>query len=189
MSLFFQKALSLSKNNYHHGSRINYSDKNNIKKPNDEDIKALTSYRQVHASGNITSYDEKLAKEGVFPLTNSGIKVFEKVPGADVKGSGAVPNSAVLASINLRENKTGNEFTYKQKVRADSDGNFTLTLPYSTEGYKKWGPKDGYSNPDVLPTGKWKIENEDKSIKIDVPESKVIGKDNSTSNISLNPNH
>jgi dolichyl-diphosphooligosaccharide--protein glycosyltransferase len=44
-----------------------------------------------------------------------------------------------------------------QNVEANEDGEFNMTVPYSTEGYDEYGPENGYTNVSVRATGNYSI--------------------------------
>ncbi|PSP72837.1 oligosaccharyl transferase, archaeosortase A system-associated [Halobacteriales archaeon QS_3_64_16] len=106
-----------------------------------EYVSALEHYRLVHAS-------EDTASQTGTPW----VKTFERVPGAQVEGSGP-PNSRVTASVELRMPNADETFTYTQRARTDSQGQFTMTVPYSTTNYARWGTEEGYTNVSVQATG------------------------------------
>jgi dolichyl-diphosphooligosaccharide--protein glycosyltransferase len=82
----------------------------------------------------------------------------------------------------------GETFAYRQQVTADEDGEFTMTLPYSTTGYDEYGPENGYTNVSVRATGPYNITTPSRLVEIngsagveqyratvDVPEGQVNG--------------
>lgn len=108
-----------------------------------EPIPALKHYRVVHAS----------QEQG--PRSVNGqpwVKTFERVPGATVNGTGP-PNSTVTANVTMRMSSTNSTFTYRQHAETDAQGQFTMTLPYSTTGYSNWGTEKGYTNVSVRADG------------------------------------
>ena len=114
------------------------------------------------------------------------VKTFERVPGATIQGSGATPGEEVQATVAMEKN-TGEQFTYTQYAEADANGNFEMTVPYSTTGYDEFGPEDGYTNPDVRATGSYTFISEDGQPlgEADVTEAQVIGEDETPVTISL----
>ena len=105
-----------------------------------EYVPALEHYRLVHASADT-------ARTGT-----PWVKTFERVPGATVEGTGP-PNETVTASVELRMPNANETFTYTQRARTDSDGEFEMTVPYSTTNYEEWGTEEGYTNVNVRATG------------------------------------
>jgi len=87
------------------------------------------------------------------------VKTFERVPGATIEGSGAAPGQEVEATVEL-EKSTGQTFEYTQYAEADENGNFELTVPYSTTGYDEFGPENGYTNTSVRATGPYNVTTE-----------------------------
>ncbi|WP_410764636.1 oligosaccharyl transferase, archaeosortase A system-associated [Haloferax sp. DFSO60] len=132
----------------------------------EERVEALDHYRLVKSSNTSAlqsgSYQNSLIQTartfGLQPQVLLGnnpswVKTFERVPGATVQGSGAPANSVVTASVQMRDLTTNTTFTYTQQVETDENGEFTMTLPYSTTGYDDYGPDNGYTNVSVRATG------------------------------------
>jgi len=132
----------------------------------EERISALEHYRLVKSSNSSAlrsgSYQNSIVREGntygiqpqaLVPNNPSWVKTFERVPGATVEGSGAPANATVTARVQMRDLTTGTNFTYTQQAQTDADGEFTMTLPYSTTGYDEYGPDNGYTNVSVRATG------------------------------------
>ncbi|POG54945.1 oligosaccharyl transferase, archaeosortase A system-associated [Haloferax marisrubri] len=132
----------------------------------EERVAALEHYRLVKSSNNSAlrsgSYQNSLVSEGntygiqpqaLVPNNPSWVKTFERVPGATVEGSGAPANTTVTARVQMRDQTTGTNFTYTQQAQTDADGEFTMTLPYSTTGYDEYGPDNGYTDVSVRATG------------------------------------
>jgi dolichyl-diphosphooligosaccharide--protein glycosyltransferase len=74
-----------------------------------------------------------------------------------VQGSGAPANSTVTASVEMRVPTSNSTFTYTQQAQANEDGEFAMTLPYSTTGYDEYGPNNGYTNVSVRATGPYTL--------------------------------
>ncbi|MFB6107495.1 MAG: oligosaccharyl transferase, archaeosortase A system-associated [Haloplanus sp.] len=136
-----------------------------------ERVPALEHYRLVKVSNSSAnrsaSYQQgaryTFATTGVPPRaqtvhTPSWVKTFEHVPGATVTGDGLPANTTVRATVPMRVPTTNETFTYRQKVTTNENGEFTMTLPYSTTGYDQYGPKNGYTNVSVRATGPYTIE-------------------------------
>jgi len=126
-------------------------------------------------------------------LTNTDpqwVKFFERVPGATVEGTGP-ENATVTARVEM-ENPAANEtFTYTQRAQTDDQGNFEMTLPYSTTGYDEYGTEEGYTNVSVRAEGPYEfgIPVGNGVIPLDgtaaVTEGQVIGEDDSASTVDL----
>ncbi|MFB6308019.1 MAG: oligosaccharyl transferase, archaeosortase A system-associated, partial [Haloarculaceae archaeon] len=97
---------------------------------------------QPISAGTGTFCLPNIAKETIEPQTPYWTKVFERVPGATIRGSGP-ENVTVRASVQMRNPAQNTTFTYEQQVQTGPDGNFTMTVPYSTTGYDEWGPENG----------------------------------------------
>ena len=147
-----------------------------------ERVEALEHFRMVHAS-------EQTATElgGQAPSSSqSWVKTFERVDGATVEGTGPA-NTEVRASVQMDIPTTGESFVYTQYAETDADGNFEMTLPYSTTGYDELGPEDGYTNPSVRANGSYQfLAPEAGAIgQADVTEAQVVGEDDSPVTVEL----
>ena len=174
-----------------------------------EDVPALEHYRLAKASEaqnrNFQLNDRRqaaMAGDRLYGLiyqqsttTPSWVKTFEKVPSATVEGSNAPANTEVTASVQMRMPSSNQTFTYTQHAETNDEGEFTLTLPYSTTGYDEFGPEDGYTNVSVRANGSYTVSapattNESGySIQygqeFDVSEGKVLGVDEEPKQITL----
>jgi len=122
------------------------------------------------------------------------VKTFERVPGATIEGSGAQPGEEVEATVEM-EKPTGETFEYTQYAEADENGNFELTVPYSTTGYDEFGPENGYTNTSVRATGPYNITTErttDDDLyttqrvgQVEVTEGQVVGADDAAATVEL----
>lgn len=112
-----------------------------------ERIEALDHYRLVHVSEQ-----SRRTRTGSLQW----VKTFERVPGATVQGEGPA-NTTVVARVRMRMTNVNKTFTYTQRVNTGPDGEFTMTLPYSTTGYENWGPAKGYTNVSVRATGPYRF--------------------------------
>jgi oligosaccharyl transferase (archaeosortase A-associated) len=119
-------------------------------------LEALQHYRLVHESETTKTYDGQ--KE---------VKTFEHVPGAVIEGTApAGTNVTIAVPIMTNEKRT---FIYKQSNTTDSNGRYTLVVPYSTEGPAAWGTKF-----DTAPTGPYELMVGDKVYEVKVPEEYVM---------------
>ncbi|VVB67952.1 Dolichyl-monophosphooligosaccharide--protein glycotransferase AglB [uncultured archaeon] len=117
-------------------------------------LEALQHYRLVHESDT--------------PLTRGNqVKTFEHVPGAKIMGKAAA-GTGVSAALAVMTNK-GRAFVYQQSNVTDSRGEFTLTVPYSTEG-----PIANGTNFDTRPLGSYRVSVGDKTYEMKVPEEYVL---------------
>ena len=163
-----------------------------------ERVPALEHYRLVHTSENsaynTAEYTRGLISTsratGVSPtLLNQNqpawVKTFERVPGATVEGSGAPANTTVTASVQMETPAANSTFTYTQQAQTNEDGEFTMTVPYSTTGYDEYGPENGYTDVNVRATGAYNVstgltQNESGAVvqygaQFDVSEGQVNG--------------
>ena len=123
----------------------------------EEKVPALKHYRLVYASPERAetpasrAYRFAIGQQGqqAQPIeVQQWVKVFERVPGATVEGQGP-PNATVQAVVRMSIPTTGTSFLYIQEAETDADGNFEMTLPYSTTGYEEYGTEAGYTNVSV----------------------------------------
>ena len=175
-----------------------------------ERVPAVQQYRLVHSSESTAVSDRqylqtfqgqlRLARQNnvslgsVYPTNPDYVKTFEKVPGATVRGSGAAPGEEVRAAVQmerpgstLQEGNDTATFQYVQYAQADENGEFELTVPYSTEGYSEYGPENGYTNVSVRATGNYTVVgnqrvSEERNVvasvgQFDVHEGQVNGDD------------
>ena len=172
-----------------------------------ERVDALEHYRLVKASEsnalqssrsfqNEVFYDAQatgLDLNQVINTNPSWVKTFERVPGATVDGTGAEPGAEVSATVEISVPESGN-FTYTQYATADENGDFEMTLPYSTTGYDEFGPDNGYTNTTVLATGPYtfsstttddELTTTQRGTQAAVEEAQVVGADDSTVDIEL----
>jgi dolichyl-diphosphooligosaccharide--protein glycosyltransferase len=142
-----------------------------------ERVPALEHYRLVHAT------------EQRSPLGEPYLKTFERVPGATVEGSGAPAGATVTAQVVMRVPTTNESFLYQQQATADEQGEFTVTLPYSTTGYDNWGPEQGYTNVSVRSESPYQFvtrsDGEIYSSRLTVPEGNVNGANETTLSVDL----
>jgi dolichyl-diphosphooligosaccharide--protein glycosyltransferase len=129
---------------------------------------------------------------GLMDHTNPAwTKIFERVPGATIEGT-APANTTVRASVPMRNNVTGETFTYSQRVEVGADGRFEMTVPYSTTGYEAWGTDEGYTDVSVRAEGPYQFGipvSPTASVPLDgtanVSEGQVIGEDQSATTVEL----
>ncbi len=119
-------------------------------------LEALQHYRLVHESENAVTYDGQ-----------KYVKTFEHVPGAVIEGT-APAGTKVMIAAPIMTNKD-RAFIYRQSNTTDSSGQFTLVVPYSTEGPSTWGTKF-----DTGPIGPYQLAVGDKVYQVKVPEEYVM---------------
>ncbi|KKF40019.1 oligosaccharyl transferase STT3 subunit [Halorubrum saccharovorum] len=174
-----------------------------------ERVEALENHRLVHASeaaGQSPSalqvqvlqqlgvdVQSVLGESTLQAFQDDFVKTFERVPGATIEGSGAEPGQEVEATVEL-EKSTGGTFEYTQYAEADANGDFELTVPYSTTGYDEFGPENGYTNTSVRATGPYQlstglsIDNGTASAltgTVNVTEAQVVGADDAAATVEL----
>ncbi|MFB6202308.1 MAG: oligosaccharyl transferase, archaeosortase A system-associated [Halorhabdus sp.] len=141
----------------------------------------------------------RLVKVNAPPATYQGsnyppVKLFELVPGATVQGTGPA-NKTVVATVEMNIPSRNKTFTYRQRAETGPDGEFTMTLPYSTTGYENWGPEDGYTNVSVRANTSYQFTaggglNESGyfiqySDRATVTEAQVIGENDTSVTVDL----
>ncbi|WP_255196034.1 oligosaccharyl transferase, archaeosortase A system-associated [Halorarius litoreus] len=152
-----------------------------------QELEALEHYRLVHASETV-SPPQALGQR--YPW----VKTFERVPGATVEGQGPA-NTTVTASVQMRMPNTNQTFVYRQQAQTGPDGEFTMTLPYSTTGYDQWGTQKGYTNVSVRADSAYQfttsptVTSEGDLIRhsatTEVAEGNVIGENETTIQVTL----
>jgi len=150
-------------------------------------VPALEHYRMVQGSERST-----VASPG--SGESNWVKVFERVPSATIEGEGPA-NATITASVPMRDPARNSTFQYRQQAQADAEGNFELTVPYSTTGYDEYGPEDGYTNVSVRATGPYTVASErrfNESLAmirhngtVDVTEGQVVGENDSAASVTL----
>ncbi|RBI63895.1 dolichyl-diphosphooligosaccharide--protein glycosyltransferase [halophilic archaeon] len=134
---------------------------------------------------------DRQAQQGFFKTSPTWVKAFERVPGAEVQGT-APANTTVTASVQVKTDR--GTFTYRQQAKTGQDGQFTMTLPYSTTGYQQWGTEKGYTNVSARAVGPYEFstpqkQGEDgftfKNATAHVSEGQVIGENNTAVTVSV----
>jgi dolichyl-diphosphooligosaccharide--protein glycosyltransferase len=118
-------------------------------------LEALQHYRLVHESESTVTYDGQ-----------KFVKTFEHVPGAVIKGK-ASPGTNVSIAVPILTNRE-RVFVYRQSNLTDSKGEFTLVVPYSTEG-----PIEGGTNFDTRAVGSYQLSVGGREYTVAVPEELV----------------
>jgi dolichyl-diphosphooligosaccharide--protein glycosyltransferase len=141
------------------------------------------SYQNLREQARATYAIQPESASVLDPQPPSYVKTFERVPGATVQGSGAQPGSNVTAEAPIYIPESNTTFTYTQRVQANDQGEFTMTLPYATTGYEEVG--DGYTSTSLRAerpyniTGGTQINDSGFVVsyqgQADVPESAVVG--------------
>ncbi|MDS0281733.1 oligosaccharyl transferase, archaeosortase A system-associated [Halomicroarcula sp. S3CR25-11] len=114
-------------------------------------------------------------------------KIFERVPGGTIEGT-APADSTVYASVQMRNNVTGETFVYRQRAEVGSDGTFEMTVPYSTTGYDEWGVEEGYTDVSVRAQTPYLLqvtENGSGAATTQVTEGQVLGEDTAPATVDL----
>ena len=100
--------------------------------------------------------------------TNTGyVKIFEYVKGARIAGT-APPNTTISLSVPILTNQ-GRAFNYTQTTTASSNGTFTFTVPYSTDG-----PIAGGTQFDTMPSDMYTITLLGRPHQVSVSEEDVM---------------
>jgi len=119
-------------------------------------LEALQHYRLVHESESAVTYDGQ-----------KFVKTFEHVPGAVIKGR-ASPGANVTIAVPVVTNKE-RVFVYRQSNLTDSQGEYTLVVPYSTEG-----PIEGGTKFDTMAVGPYQLSAGGRDYSVAVPEELVL---------------
>ncbi|MCX9012757.1 MAG: oligosaccharyl transferase, archaeosortase A system-associated [Candidatus Methanoperedens sp.] len=131
-------------------ARLFLLDGSSVENPLKSDAKALSRYRLVYES-NTTWLNKTGLKK---------IKIFEYVPGAKIKGK-AQPGARLNISVPVSTNRN-RTFNYINRIEADARGNFTLVVPYATEGTPYGtGPDGNYTlSVNGLPARSIRVSNQ-----------------------------
>lgn len=167
------------------------------------DVNHIENYRLVHTSSQsvletpeytqflsqLATFHEELQIQDVL-INDSAAKTFERVEGGEIQGSGAVPNQEVTAAVELEDPNSENNILYQASGMADEDGEFSITVPYSTTGYESFGADEGYGDVDVRASGPFVVfsEGSDGTIfagEVHVTEGQVLGEDEVPATITL----
>ena len=178
------------------------------------DVAALEHYRLVKASETSAFSVRSYARQRLLEAQALGIpqffaqrflertqpsyvKTFERVPGATVQGSGAPANTTVTATVQMNVPTTNSTFVYRQHARTNADGEFTMTLPYSTTGYDDLPA--GYTNVSVRANTSYTITTPVETLDngtqrnygatVDVSERKIVGVDETPEEVELTPRY
>ncbi|MFB6124505.1 MAG: oligosaccharyl transferase, archaeosortase A system-associated [Halanaeroarchaeum sp.] len=149
-----------------------------------ERVSALQHYRLVKVNHVNTT-------QGTPPY----VKLFERVPGATVQGTGPA-NTTVTARVPMKIPARNTTFTYKQYAQTDANGEFTMTLPYSSTGYENWGVEKGYTNVSVRATSAYQFSTPATTNQstlttsryiatANVTEGQVVGEDDAPVDVTL----
>lgn len=116
--------VNLLNDNYYNTlyARLYLLDGSSIDNPLKVRDEGLSHYRLVYESNT----------EGSNKISIKKIKIFEYVPGAKITGVTS-PYTGLEISVPVRTN-TNRTFNYTSKGVSDANGNFTLAVPYATEG-------------------------------------------------------
>ena len=154
-----------------------------------ERVEALEHFRLVHGSqAAARSPFERATGQQTQP--DSWVKTFERVDGATIEGTGPA-NSEVAASVEMVVPNTGETFVYTQYAQVDENGNFEMTVPYSTTGYDEYGTEAGYTNVSVRANSTYQFAavGEDGGSpwagSADVTEGQVLGEDDTSVEVTL----
>ncbi|EJN61249.1 oligosaccharyl transferase, archaeosortase A system-associated [Halogranum rubrum] len=152
-----------------------------------ERVPALEHYRLVKASESSAA-----TQQGSGP---AWVKTFERVDGATVEGSGAPANATVTARVQMNVPSQDSTFVYTQQAETNEDGEFTMTVPYSTTGYDEFGPDNGHTNVSVRANSSYSFSTgltaaDNGSIvaysgSADVTEAQVLGEDDAAAQVQL----
>lgn len=167
------------------------------------EVDHVENYRLVHLSdnrvtedqlfnqlaGSLIQYNEDLQYSDLI-IHPSSVKTFEKVEGATLTGSNAAPNSTVTAQLQLNLPDQENPLVYRAETEADSDGNYSITVPYSTTGYDEYTAQDGYTNPDITAQSGYTVinrpdEGTPRTSQVQVTEGQIYGEEENTIQVEL----
>jgi len=145
------------------------------------------------SNGRIGCLPPSIADQVFHDTAPQWVKFFERVPGATVEGTGP-ENATVRASVEMQNPASNETFTYVQQAQTNEDGEFTMTVPYSTTGYDEFGPENGYTNVSVRANGSYQFSygtlNNGTYTQwtgsTEVPESHVLGVEDGPLDVEMN---
>ncbi|MDY0386283.1 MAG: oligosaccharyl transferase, archaeosortase A system-associated [Methanolobus sp.] len=136
------------------------------------DANGLKQYRMVHESP--IGYTQEPGYKNIYNVLYGGtlaeentgyVKIFEYMEGAKIEGE-STAGETVTISVPVQTN-LGRTFTYTQS--ATSDGTYSFTVPYSTEG-----PISGQTQFDTMPTGPYTVTYGNVTAQVRVTEEDVL---------------
>lgn len=157
------------------------------------DGNGLKQYRLIHESTPAPWFrganEEKMQKSaynyfygGNIPIEDTGfVKIFELVKGANISGQ-IPPNTLITISTTIRTN-INRTFEYTQSTTSDINGDYILTVPYSTSGpilipfdcvNCLFPANKGGTNFDTYPIIPYTIIVNNLTAKIEVSEKEVL---------------
>jgi dolichyl-diphosphooligosaccharide--protein glycosyltransferase len=147
------------------------------------DANGMKHFRLVHETSSQPTEEVSYKKiynllyEGNIAEVDTGnVKIFEFVKGANLTGYCGVNQTVTLTTtIKTNQNRT---FTYNQSAVGDSDGNYTFTVPYSTNER----PLTGQTQFDVTATGPYVVQYDAYTMHVPVHEEEVL--DGKTINVA-----
>jgi dolichyl-diphosphooligosaccharide--protein glycosyltransferase len=158
-----------------------------------ERVEALQHFRLVHASED-GARAPFFRAYGQPARQHSYVKTFERVDGATIEGTGP-PNTEVQASVEMRIESTGETFVYNQFAQTDDEGNWEMTVPYSTTGYDEYGTEAGYTDVNVRANSSYEflaVESAEDSpvgtpwsAPAEVTEGQVLGENDTAVQVDL----
>jgi len=147
--------------------------------------------QQLQEEGVNQSRIQQQAIQFLYPNTPSWTKTFERVEGATIQGTG--PAETTLRIRVPMQPRNGVPFFYRKQVTTDEQGEFSTTVPYSTEGYDAVG--EGYTNVSVRASGPYTITaglspTDEGALTrwsgtVNVTERQVVGLDDAPATVEL----
>ena len=143
-------------------------------------------------SGQFACLPESLNEEVFNPTSPQWLKIFERVPGGTIEGTGPA-NATVRATVEMYNPASNDTFEYIQRAQTNADGEFNMTVPYSTTGYDEYGPENGYTNVSVRANGSYQFAAqtfENRTVttwngSTDVSEGLVLGEQDGTATVDM----
>jgi len=143
-------------------------------------------------SGQYACLPESLNDQVFNPTSPQWLKLFERVPGGTVEGTGPA-NATVTATVEMYNPASNDTFEYTQRARTNDDGEFNMTVPYSTTDYDDYGPENGYTNVSVRANGSYQFSAqtfENRTLttwngSTDVSEGLVLGDEDGVATVDM----
>ncbi|MFW5983812.1 MAG: hypothetical protein ACOCRA_01250 [Halobacteria archaeon] len=128
-------------------------------------VSNLPDEQMIPAGGSSYLYDAR---------GEASVKTYERVDGATITGQANVSEpSNVTAFVQMQTTNTERTFPYTKRVETDSDGNFEMTVPYSTED--DVSVDEGGTDAAVESTGPYQVYVGNVGVANVLGQSQVVG--------------
>lgn len=135
----------------------------------------LPDDQMIPAGGGTYLYDIRAA---------ASVKTYERVEGATITGEANVSEPAnVTAFVEMETTNTDRTFPYTDRVETDADGEFEITVPYST--VDDVPVEEGGTNASVEATGPYEVYVGNVGIAEIFGETQVVGEQDEAGEVNV----